>query len=482
MDPIPFPFMFIFMFLLLFTLASLIVRLLPMGLGAEAARRFEAELKVAEREHRFHFEHRPWRSQVARGRRGDYHVRVEIKASFAANFGAPVNERSHEHPCVTLACDRFPKRVAFSREGGQAADVLTGDGEFDHSVHVEGDPAILAALLDEPVRFRLLRLVAWGWNGGLRDGEISWETPFISGYLPRTLGQHLELADLLTAAKGGICERLARNAREDMSSGVRLWNLTLLQHHFDGRSETKEASHALLADPSPWVRLAAARFLPDEGSPVLRALLEEGKTPDHAAAEAAALLGARLRIAEAGPLLIATLKKWSGETRRQAIQELGRLKHAPAVGPLCVLLDRSDPRAAADAADALRTIGDPKAAPRLLDAVRQDAAELRIAAARALGLVGTVQTVEPLLELIDAKIDGESRQALREAVSAIQARLAGAEAGQVSLAVTAAEAGRLSLATPRAGPGDVSLATGPDRAGGESRRAGTATPEGRGRS
>jgi HEAT repeat protein len=129
-----------------------------------------------------------------------------------------------------------------------------------------------------------------------------------------------------------------------------------------------------------------------------------------------------------------------------------------------VLLDRADPRTAAAAAEALEAIGDPKAEPRLLDAVRHEAAELRIAAARALGVVGTVNAVEPLLHELDTKrLDGESRRALREAVSAIQSRLAGAEAGQLSLAATTAEAGRLSLATPRAGPGDVSLAAKPDR-------------------
>ncbi len=453
------------------------VALLWPRIGGAEARWLEEELKAAEHKHGFRFEHRRKRSRAAAGRREDYHVRVEIR--WVA---------SHEEDqrrlllCVSLACDRFPQRVALSPERGSSADLLTGDTDFDDAVQVQGDPTILAALLDPPIRFRVRKLIAW--DGGLRNGQLTWQAFFtpVVGQVPRVLGELVGLADLLTAPRGGICERLARNAREDLNSGVRLWNLTLLHQHFGGRPEAKEASRGLLADASPWVRLAAARFLPDEGSPVLRALLVDPRAPDYAAAEAAALLGARLPVAEAGPLLIATLKKRPGETRRQAIQELGRLKHAPAVGPLCVLLDRSDPRAAAAAADALGSIGDPKAAPRLLDAVRQDAAELRIAAARALGVVGTVQTVEPLLELIDAKIDGESRQALREAVNAIQARLAGAEAGQLSMAVTAAEAGRLSLATPRAGPGDVSLVTGPDRAGGEAGRAGMPTPEGRGRS
>jgi HEAT repeat protein len=247
---------------------------------------------------------------------------------------------------------------------------------------------------------------------------------------------------------------------------VRLWNLSLLQQHFPALPATKEASHAGLSDPSPWVRLAAARFLPDEGNEVLRSLVADERAPAYASAEAVSLLAARLPSEEAGPLLIAALKGRSGETRRQAIQELGRLKFGRALGPLCVLLEHGDPRTAATAAEALGAIGDAKAESHLVEAVGQEAGEVRIAAARALGAVGTVAAVEPLLQELDTKrLDRDSRHAMREAVSAIQARLAGAEAGQLSMSATTAEAGCLSLATPRAGSGDVSLAREPENRG-----------------
>jgi HEAT repeat protein len=452
--------------LLVVGVGVVIALLLASYLAADTARWFEEELRVASVAKGFRFERRRRHSRVARGWRDDYHVQVEIRAV----AGQEEDGRAHDHLLVSLRCDRFPQRVGFSPERGSSADILTGDRHFDDAVQVQGEPTILAALLDQPLRFGLRKLVAW--DGSLGDGQISWRAPvtFVAGQVPRALGELVELADLLTAAKGGICERQSRNARDDESPGVRLWNLTLLQQHFADRPEAREASRALLADRDPWVRLAAARFLPDESPPVLRGLLDDRETPDHAAAEAAVLLGARLPAAEAGPLLTSALKRRSGEARRLAMQELGRIRHGPAVNPLCVLLDRADPRTAAAAAEALGTIGDAKAEAHLLDAVRHDEAELRIAAAHALGALGTVRAVEPLLELLAAKrIDGESRQALREAVGAIQSRLAGAEAGQLSLAPTAAEAGRLSLATPQAGPGDVSLASEPERRPGYSR-------------
>jgi HEAT repeat protein len=269
-----------------------------------------------------------------------------------------------------------------------------------------------------------------------------------------------ELADVLIAPRGGVCKRLARNAREDASPGIRLWNLTLLQQQFTQQKEAQETSRTLLGDADPWVRLAAARFLAEEGTAVLTDLLADRRTPDQAAVEAAVRLAALLPPESAGRQLLAAVRGRAGEARRQAMLQLGRLRDARAVGPLCVLLARADPRTAAAAAQALGLIGDAKAEAHLIGAVKHEAAELRVAAARALGALGTVEAVAPLLALLERSRDSESRRELRDAVSAIQSRLPGAEAGQLALARAEPEAGRLSLATPRAGPGDVSLATG----------------------
>ncbi len=423
-------------------------------LGSGEASWFDEGLSAARRDLGFRFERR--RSRTVVGKRGDYEVRIELR-----RFGGREGEAARHDLWVSLTCDRFPQRVAFAKETGAGTDVLTGDSRFDDAVLVKGEPTILAALLDRELRVRLLRLIVW--DGGISEGRISWRASanFMAGEITGTLKDLVELADLLSSPKGGgVCECLARNVQEDEEPGVRLWNLNLLAQHFADRPETLAASRAGLSDSSPWVRLAAARLLPVEGAQVLKALLADRATPDHSAAEAAALIGARLPADEAGPALIAALKNRSGEARRQAIQELGRIKHAPAVGPLCVALDRSEPRDAAAAAAALGAIGDPKSERHLLDAIRKEEPELRIAAAQALGAFGSFRAVEPLLaQLARARLGAETRQALRDAVSAIQSRLAGAGAGQLSIATTSAEVGRLSLATPKAGPGDVSLAS-----------------------
>jgi HEAT repeat protein len=361
---------------------------------------------------------------------------------------------------VRLRCPRLPHRISFAEERGRSTDVLTGDERFDDAVEAQGDPTVLAALLDGTVRVQIRRLVAW--EGSLKDGVLSWGTrvALTPGEIPRMLVELGDLADVLTAPRGGVCERLAQNAREDTSSGIRLWNLSLLQQQFAQQQETWEASRTLLADADPWVRLAAARFLAEEGTAVLRQLLTDARTPDQAAAEAVVRLVDLLPPDQAGRDLLAAVKGRTGEARRQAMLQLGRLKYTSAVGPLCVLLARADPRTAATAAQALGTIGDAEAEAHLVDAVKHEAAELRVAAARALGALGTVDAVAPLLELLEQSRDSESRRELRAAVSAIQSRLPGAAVGQLSLKRAEPEAGRLSLATARAGPGDVSLATG----------------------
>ena len=93
--------------------------------------------------------------------------------------------------------------------------------------------------------------------------------------------------------------------------------------------------------------------------------------------------------------------------------------------------------------------------------MESDARELRLAAIRALGTVGTAASVEPLLAFLEGRrLDAETRQGIRDAVGAIQSRLAGAEAGQLSLAAASPGSGWLSVAAPGAGQGDLSLLSG----------------------
>jgi HEAT repeat protein len=263
----------------------------------------------------------------------------------------------------------------------------------------------------------------------------------------------IDLSTRLSSPQGGsFCQHLARNAVTDPLPGVRLLNLLQLQEQFPGAVETREASRADLTDPSPWVRLSAARFIGDEGLDALEALAKDREVADQAAAEAVALLAAQLQPERAGPLLVDVLKSRTGDPQRQAIEALGRMRHAAAFGPLVVVMEHADPRTAAAAARALGVLGDSRAEASVLAVLRTVNVDLRLAAARALGQLGTVASVAPLVALLESRgLDAATRQTIRGAIASIQSRLVGAGAGQLTVASAGSESGRLSLANSAAG-------------------------------
>jgi HEAT repeat protein len=82
---------------------------------------------------------------------------------------------------------------------------------------------------------------------------------------------------------------------------------------------------------------------------------------------------------------------------------------------------------------------------------------VRMAAAEALGQVGTTAAVEPLLALTGGIVPGPLKRAAREAVRRIQARVVGAEHGQLSVVAPPEPEGAVSLAEERREDGAVSL-------------------------
>jgi HEAT repeat protein len=427
-------------------------------MSREQAVWFNGGLAAASEQLGVRFASRGPRTTKARGTVGPYSVSVELRVEIIPPDRDNEVAARAEFLQASVSGGLIPRGMSFVPERDSGDDILTGDPLFDDRVEVHGEPSVVLARLDEAVRTKVRRLVSDG--GWLADGDLVFHAPtrYASHEIPRALRTLLDLADDLGSTEGGgLYLRLARNACQDSVPGVRLWNLMALQEGFALGPEVRDASRQALHDSSPWVRLAAARFLRDGERKTLEGLVQDPAVPDQAASEAVALLAARAPAAEVGPLLVSVLKTRTGETRKQAIEELGRLRHAPAFGPLVVLLERSDPGTAAAAARALGALGDPRAEPSLLEALEAAARELRLAAARALSAVGSVGAVEPLLSRLEARgQDAECRQAIREAIGAIQSRLGGAEAAQLSLVTAPPEGGRLTLAHPGPGPGDLS--------------------------
>jgi hypothetical protein len=172
------------------------------------------------------------------------------------------------------------------------------------------------------------------------------------------------------------------------------------------------------------VRLRAAMALGEEGRGTLLELVERAGADDSCAARAVAALGDRLP---------ATLAE---SALRGALEKAGR----PQTAQACL--------------EALALLGRAEAEGLMLEALRSEEVPVAVAAARALGRAGTVASVPPLREAMRHR--GELRSAARQAIAGIQARLTGAEPGQLSLA--GGEAGALSLVDGE--PGSLSLADG----------------------
>jgi hypothetical protein len=425
------------------------------GLDRHRAIWFRDGLAAAARELDIVFAPRVPTTRTAVGRRDPYQVRVEIRSEQIEESGAT---RTVDYLCASLSGGLIPSSLGFAEERRSGNDLLIGDPQFDDAVRIDGEPAVLFALLSETVRRKLRRLIAYG--GALRGGELSWhaETSLLASEIPEALRSLFDIAQELSSSDhGGLCARLVRNAREDSAPGVRLSNLLVLQDRFAHTADAVAASRACLHDASAWVRLAAARFLRGEVS-TLEGLIEDPECPEVAATEAVSLLAARRNADESGAFLMRVVQERRGETGRQAIAELGRIKYRPALELLLALVERNDIRTATVAAEALGALGAPEAERTLLKAVVTADRELRNAAARALGSVGSPKVVERLLALLESRrLDAESRQAIRDAISAIQRRQVGAEAGQLSLAAESHEAGRLSLASPSPETGELSL-------------------------
>jgi HEAT repeat protein len=345
-------------------------------------------------------------------------------------------------------------------------EIEVGDVSFDSTFFIEGPMPLVFALLDEETRRLLLRVSTEGRLeislGELRAENLSDEK------VPSVLPLLFDLAQRF-AQPLDIPRRLAENAHQDSAPGVRLQNLLLLIRELPEDPRTAEALRTVCSDPSPEIRLRAAKELGGEGRDVLFKLAE-GLADDTVSAEAVSILGQKLSFERTRAILDRARSVRHVQTARICLEALGRSGAAAAVDALAQVMEEEEGVLAAAAAQALGATGSPAAEPSLILALereqgdlltltlQRELADLRVAAARALGRVGSVAAVLPLKEAAERSwLDLELRRATQQAIADIHYRLPGASPGQLSLA--GAEMGQLSLAQD--GAGQLSFATDP---------------------
>jgi HEAT repeat protein len=307
------------------------------------------------------------------------------------------------------------------------------------------------AVLTRKNRARLFDFVG-KWGGVIERGVV--KLPVRGTINKKLIGYVLDLARRVSLPLDDVPKRLAINATGKDQVEIRLRNLELLQEHYGTEAIARQAGIKALKDRRSVIRFQAAVFLREldmiakiaaiEAEPVdtrLRAMrfLTENAPPDKVL-----------------PLLEKLLDSLNPAVRKEAIADLGWLRHRPAVGRLCNLVTTTDPETAAVLASALAKIGDPAAEPTVLTLLERREEGLKIAAANALGHVGTATAVEPLMALVGSGLSDLGRAA-EEAIARIQSRLGDVEAGRLTLAKLAEREGALSLS--REG-GELSLPKG----------------------
>ena len=371
------------------------------------------------------------------GRSGDLRVRLEGYRQGKYEHGTKMVITGLGHGTGGLSLRREGLGTAIEKRFIGEREIEIGDPSFDAEYYVQGQAPLALAILEPETRRRLAGLLRGAVavagrepvevDASLTDGvlEVRVKESGFSGrrdLVPAILADVLEVAHLLVAPKD-VAGRIAANLGREGEAGARLRCLLVLSREFPGHPATRKALLAAREDRGEEVRLRAAMALADEGRDTLVDLVTRTGTDDACAARAIAALGASLPegLAEA--------------TLRRALGGAGR----PQLAQACL--------------EALGRLGRAEAEGLMIEALHSPDPQVQAAAARALGQAGTAAAVGALREAMPPH--GELLRSVgRQAIAEIQARLAGAEPGQLSLA--GGEAGALSLADGE--PGRLTLA------------------------
>jgi hypothetical protein len=418
-------------------------------------------------------ERRDWQTAAARLRMGfTPGIRYHISGS-RQGFQVSIEPAGNDLTVVVSGDGRIPAELELGPETALsrtlASDIATGDGTFDYYTRVTGSETIAVALLGSRTRALVYDAVQRGVT--VKNSSISHRAASLDK-LPGVVDQMVDLATRLALEPHDIPARLADNALHDpLSEAIRLRNLELLLERYgDHEAAARTARTALqLGDRS--LRLAAAVFLGNEGIAAVCELARSEPHTDHIRLAAIEHLTRASWAEKAIPVLVELLESEAELVRRAAVVGLGKFRHAAAAPELRAMIRDQGALTIKAIAEALGRIGDRAAEPDMILLLRDADPEVVEAAARALGRIGSAAAVEPLLPLIEHVQPPPLRRAAREAIDRIQARLAGAEHGQLSVAAAEDHEGALSRADKEQEGGELSLEGGA-RIGSEAPEAG----------
>jgi hypothetical protein len=347
----------------------------------------------------------------------------------------------------------------------QGHDEPTGDDLFDRTALLQGEPALVHAVFDADVR-RHLMVVLGLHKGVFADGMLVIEQSHTTDDAD-ALAAVIKEAAAAVAALGAAGQRsqdvaagLAHNVVHDPEAAVRTACFRTLAQDFPNYAGLREIAEALPEFRTADLEVLRLRHCGDAVAlPALTEMAREN-LPLQLRGEVLRLLVSRFGYATQRELVLEALASPSVVDRLAAVALIAEAGDTEPVGRLSLQMMREETEGAVGFAAALGQLGDARAEADLVRLLARPDTTVQCAAAVALGQMGTVSAVEPLLPLTEGLLrDGPLKEAARDAVRRIQARLGAVEAGRLSLAEDVA--GRLSVAEAgAAGPqaGAVSLA------------------------
>jgi HEAT repeat protein len=406
---------------------------------------------------------RAWGTTPAvQGRLGALRVRLErVEATIPATIVIAIQRLGHGSSGLRIV----PRGSSRGARGGEE-EVPTGDPEFDEAVAVSGARDMVFALLDEDTRrkVRALTRPAVDPTAGSTQPPFRVEGSELHAVLDPSILDHtsafqahvrplLALAEQLVPPED-IPQRVADTVARDPLSTVRARALAALFSEYPDTALTKATARAALTDLDAEVRLNAALALGAEGDPVLVEIASAERTPDVVAARALAKLGGRMPRDLTLEILRNAVPLRRNQTALACIKIIATRADEEGVRALARALRLASDDVAVEATWALGLAGHPAAEPGLIDALAHSAAAVRLAAVEALGRSGTAVCIPALQQAAQTRENNAAlREAVRDAVAAVQSRLRGATPGQLSLSSSAA--GQISL--PADTSGKVSL-------------------------
>jgi hypothetical protein len=390
---------------------------------------------------------------------------VQVHAAQDPNYGVELR--------LTLAADGgrwWPRstqgEVDPTRTFWSTPPVAIGDYAFGRRVRAYGPDDYVLAAMTFKIRQAILEGMTDSWsNVELRmDPAIIRLTsrPWLDVRVPDqslaanlrvTISTYADVLGQLSLAAEAVLPGLLDNAASDPVPGVRLRSVELLVSKHSDQESTRRLCNAALGDSDPGVRLAAAIFVRGEsGWATLTAIVEaESQSPD-----------LRLKAAKHLVALYPEDRSWpeiervllSAETalRGSIIRAMAGSQSGWIVPRLCALAKRCPPDVCEVIIESLWKNPQTCIEDALVALLARPELPVLQAAIRALGEVGTIRAIAPLLDLAQNDRLGD---AVRAALAKIQDRTHAGEAGRLSLETASVQAGALSLT---AGEGSIEVA------------------------